>query len=322
MGVDRPDVRFVAHLDMPDSPESYYQQIGRAGRDGEPAHALLLYGGEDFARARHWLAQSSAPAAQQEVMRQRLEAMIGVAESGACRTRALLRCFGEEMPQDCGHCDRCRSPARLFDGTDAAQKALSAIYRTGQIFGAQHVVDVLRGERTEAVARRGHDKLALFGIGAARDRGFWRGVLRQLVARGALRVKDGEFASLELVPETARPILRGEQSLMLQEDARAEAAEPRRGRARPETVQSGFAGRPEPGGAEARLFDALKQWRLIVARAQSVPPYVIFHDTVLREIAALRPSSAEALGQIRGVGGSKLDRYGAAVLDLVKGAGA
>ena len=215
MGIDRPDVRFVVHLDMPDSPEGYYQQIGRAGRDGERADLLLLYGGEDMARARHWLGQSAAPEAQKQVMRQRLEAMIGLAEATSCRTRTLLACFGESLGEPCGHCDACLAPFALFDGTKPAQQVLSAVYRTGQVFGAKHVVDVLRGQMTDGVSRNNHDKLALFGIGRERTESFWRGVLRQLVARGALRVKSGEYASLELSAEEARPILRGEVQVML-----------------------------------------------------------------------------------------------------------
>jgi ATP-dependent DNA helicase RecQ len=310
MGIDRPDVRFVLHLDMPDSPEAYYQQIGRTGRDGETADTLLLYGGEDMARARHWLAQSTAPDSQKAVMRQRLEAMIGLAESTACRTRTLLGCFGESLEKPCGHCDSCKSPLALFDGTEAAQKALSAIYRTGQMFGAMHVVAVLRGEKTDGVERNNHHKLPLFGIGNERSAGFWRGVLRQLVARGALRVKSGEYASLELVPEEARPILRGETQIMLHEEPPA-ADTPREARARARP------GAPDPASAPDTLFDALRLWRSEAAKAQSVPPYVIFHDTVLRDIAAVRPSGLDELGQIKGVGASKLERYGADVLGVL-----
>jgi ATP-dependent DNA helicase RecQ len=314
MGIDRPDVRFVLHLDMPDSPEAYYQQIGRAGRDGDPAYAMLLYGGEDMARARHWLSQSTAPDAQKQVMRQRLEAMIALAETSGCRTQALLRCFGENLAEPCGHCDTCRAPRATFDGTDAAQKVLSAVYRTGQIFGARHIVDVLRGEATKAVESRSHDKLALFGIGRAERPQYWRGVIRQLIARGALQVKEGEFASLELVPETARPILRGEQTILLQ----AEPAPPPR-RAASATVPASPQAEAAPMGIEASsLFEALRRWRMQVARAQSVPPYVIFHDTVLRDIAENRPANRADLAAIRGVGGSKLLRYGDAVLALVR----
>ncbi|MBV8913768.1 MAG: DNA helicase RecQ [Acetobacteraceae bacterium] len=307
MGVDRPDVRFVVHLDMPDSPEAYYQQIGRAGRDGERADTLLLYGGEDIARARYFLTQSAAPEVQRRVMRERLEAMITLAETTSCRTRTLLACFGEDLGADCGHCDNCVSPVGVFDGTVAAQKVLSAIYRTGQMFGAVHIVSVLRGEKTPMVMKHGHDRLPTYGVGRDRSPGFWRGVIRQLIARGALETGSGEFASLSLVPERARPILRSETAVLLREDA----TRPKLRRDRDPTPAVVIEGGP--------LFEALRQWRAAEARRQSVPPYVIFHDSVLREIAAARPGSMAELGAMRGVGSSKLERYGAAVLSIVAG---
>src|SRR4051794_36530525 len=186
MGIDRPDVRFVVHLDMPDSPEAYYQQIGRAGRDGDPAETLLLYDGQDVARARHWLAQSSAPSAQKRVMRLRLEEMVSQTETVVCRTRGLLACFCETMDGACGHCDNCDDPPLTSDATQEARKLLSAVYRTDQIFGAVHTVSVLRGEKTEAVLRHGHDKLSVFGIGADHAVPYWRAMVRQLIAIGAL----------------------------------------------------------------------------------------------------------------------------------------
>ncbi len=310
MGIDRPDVRFVAHLDMPDSPEAYYQQIGRSGRDGDPAHTLLLYGGQDIARARHWLAQSMAPEAQKRVMRERLEAMVSLTETVACRTRSLLACFGEELPGDCGHCDNCANPVSLFDGTVPAQKLLSAVYRTGQMFGALHIVSVLRGKATDMVARHGHDKLPTFGIGAEHSEGFWRGVIRQLIAHGALRTESGEYASLALVTDKARPILRGETQMMLRQEEPAAAVRRRSDRNAVPAI--------EPTEASETLFDALRAWRSTQAKAQSVPPYVIFHDTVLREIAAVRPADLDELGQIKGVGASKLQRYGAGVLATLR----
>jgi ATP-dependent DNA helicase RecQ len=314
MGIDRPDVRFVAHLDMPDSPESYYQQIGRAGRDGDPADTLLLYGGEDIARARHWHAQSAAPEAQKRVTRQRLEAMIALTETAACRTRTLLACFGEDLAVPCGHCDNCVAPATVFDGTTEAQKVLSAIYRTGQRFGAKHVVDVLLGEASEGVAKWAHDKLPTFGVGRDRPARFWHGVIRQLVALGALDVaeEEGGFRKLHLDADKARPILRGEERVMLREgDAPVERA---RERGRP--VRGAPAPADMPAGGE--LFEALRLWRAAEAKAQAVPPYVIFHDSVLREIAAVRPASLDELAGIKGVGASKLARYGAAVLAVVR----
>ena len=309
MGIDRPDVRFVVHLDMPDSPESYYQQIGRAGRDGERADTLLLYGGEDIARARYWLAQSNAPEMQRQVMRARLEAMISLTETVECRTRALLSCFGEDLGQACGHCDNCRAPVPLIDGTVAAQKVLSAIYRTGQMFGALHIVSVLRGEVTAMVQKHGHEALPTFGVGRDQSPPFWRGVIRQLIARGALETGSGEYASLVLVPGEARGILRGETKLMLRE----EKERPKLPRER-----SGSSSSSAPATGEGGpLFETLRQWRTAEAKRQSVPPYVIFHDSVLREIASVLPGSTSALGEIRGVGASKLDRYGAAVLSIV-----
>ncbi len=307
MGIDRPDVRFVVHLDMPDSPESYYQQIGRAGRDGDRADTLLLYGSEDIVRARYWLEQSNAPEAERRIRAGRLEAMIGLTETPSCRTQTLLACFGETLDQPCGHCDRCADPVAMFDGTVAAQKVLSAIYRTGQVFGALHITAVLRGERTAMVEKHDHDKLQTYGAGRDQPEGFWRGVIRQLVATGALRRGEGERAGLALVPEQARPILRGETVVMLREEAPAPP------RTRQRTPRSTEASDDVPAGP----FEALRVWRSAEAKRQSVPPYVIFHDSVLREIAAVAPASLDQLGQIKGVGTSKLDRYGAAVLDVL-----
>ena len=315
MGIDRPDVRFVAHLDMPDSPEAFYQQIGRAGRDGERADTLLLYGGEDIARARHWLAQSVAPPAQKQVMRERLEAMIQFTETTGCRTRSLLACFGEDLGGDCGHCDNCRSPVALVDGTVAAQKVLSAIYRTGQLFGAMHVISVLRGQETPMVKKHGHDRLPTYGVGADRPVGFWRGVIRQLIARGALRTESGEFASLVLVPDAARPILRSEETVMLRDEPERPARPPRE---RPAARRERAVENAPTMAADDPAFEALRQWRAKEARQQGVPPYVIFHDSVLREIAATRPATLARLGELRGVGASKLERYGQAVLATVK----
>lgn len=316
MGIDRPDVRFVAHLDMPDSPEAYYQQIGRAGRDGDPADTLLLYGGEDIARARHFLQISAAPDTQKRVMRQRLESMISLAETAGCRTQALLSCFGEDLPAPCGHCDNCLAPAGMFDGTTEAQKVLSAVYRTGQRFGALHIVSVLMGKTSDTIVQWHHDKLPTFGIGADHTSEFWRGVIRQLIAQGALAVDMGQFATLSLVTEKARPILRGETVVMLRHDAAPAkpVARDRADRGKPARVAAG----PAEGGM---LFDALRDWRSAEAKTQGVPPYLIFHDATLREIAAVRPASLDELAQVKGVGASKLARYGAGVLAVLRGAG-
>ena len=310
MGIDRPDVRFVVHLDMPDSPEAYYQQIGRAGRDGDPAETLLLYGGQDIAQARHWLAQSAAPETQKRVMRTKLEEMIAFTEAATCRTRTLLAHFGEEFAGSCGHCDNCLAPPRMTDATVEAQKVLSAVYRTGQLFGALHIIAVLRGDTTDGVMRHAHDRLPTFGVGADHPAAFWRGLIRQLIALDALDVDTTGHGGLFLVADKARPILRGEARVMLREEGRRRAEVLRPGR-----VVAGPVG-PEVEG----VFDALRAWRAAEAKTQRVPPYVIFHDTVLREIAAVRPVSLEELGQVKGVGASKLQRYGAAVLELLSSA--
>ncbi len=313
MGIDRPDVRFVAHLDMPDSPEAYYQQIGRAGRDGERADTLLLYGGEDIARARHWLAQSAAPDAEKQAMGARLEAMIALTETTQCRTRSLLACFGETLAGGCGHCDNCAAPVATFDGTVEAQKVLSAILRTGQRFGAGHVVDVLRGEPSEAILRWSHDALPTFGVGRDRVSRFWHGVIRQLIALGVVDVElDGNFRTLRVDAARARPVLRGAERVALRVEEPRPAERPaRRDRAAPAPAAT-------LSPASGDLFEALRAWRAEEARAQAVPPYVIFHDSVLREIAALRPATHDQLGEIKGVGTSKRGRYGTAVLALVR----
>jgi ATP-dependent DNA helicase RecQ len=313
MGIDRPDVRFVVHLDMPDSPEAWYQQIGRAGRDGDPADTLLLYGGQDIAQARHWLAQSTAPEAQKRVTRTKLEEMIALTEAVTCRTQSLLACFGETLAEPCGHCDNCATPPLMVDATVDAQKVLSAVYRTGQIFGALHIIAVLRGEQTDGVLRHAHDRLPVFAIGADHAVPYWRGLIRQLIAAGALDVDTQGHGGLFLVQDKARPILRGEAHVMLRQE----------GRRRGETMRPERRGAtPLAGGPEIQtVFEALRAWRAAEAKTQRIPPYVIFHDAVLRDIAAVRPADLDELAQIKGVGASKLQRYGAAVLGLLGKAG-
>jgi ATP-dependent DNA helicase RecQ len=311
MGIDRPDVRFVAHLDMPDSPEAYYQQIGRAGRDGDPSDTLLLYGGQDVAQARHWLAQSTAPEARKRVMRTKLEEMVALTEAVTCRTRSLLACFGEALDAGCGHCDNCEAPPTTADATREAQMVLSAVYRTDQIFGAQHIVAVLRGEKTEGVLKHNHDKLKTFGVGAEHAAPYWRGLIRQLIAMRALDVDTEGHGGLFMVEEEARPILRGETRVTLRQD-RPKPATQRAERGRTATAPAG----PAPEGTD-KLFEALRLWRVAEAKGQSIPPYVIFHDSVLRDIAAARPATLEELGTIKGVGASKLERYGRFVLGVL-----
>ncbi len=307
MGIDRPDVRWVAHTDLPRSPESWYQEIGRAGRDGLPAQALLLFGAGDIALARHRISDSPAGDEQKFIELGRLEAMVAVAESATCRRRALLRCFGEDLDADCGHCDVCLAPPKLFDGTVAAQKLLSAVLRTGQRFGLGHIVDVLRGRLTDKVAQFGHDKLPTFGVGKDMADAAWRGVARQLVSRGALDVAVNNHN--ELVPtEAARAILKGEAQVML----RVETIDAPRTPVR-------VAGTPAPVPDDP-LFSALRDWRREQARAQGLPAYVIFQDRTLAEIAFRRPMSLDSLADVPGVGASKLEKYGPAVLAVLRAA--
>jgi ATP-dependent DNA helicase RecQ len=310
MGIDRPDVRWVAHLDLPKSPESWYQEIGRAGRDGLPARALLLYGAGDIALARHRIEESPAAPEQKRIERQRLDAITAIAEAATCRRQLLLRCFGEEEQPPCGNCDVCLAPPSLFDGTVAAQKFLSAVLRTGRRFGVGHVVDVLRGKLTEKVAQFAHDRLPTFGVGKDLSEQSWRSVARQLVARGALDVAVENHG--ELVPtEAARPILKGEEQVMLREEVLRAPAASRSAR--------GGAGAVAASG-EPR-FEALREWRRGEAQAQKVPAYVIFQDRTLAEIAAARPQRLDQLAAIAGVGTTKLERYGAAVLRVLAEAG-
>lgn len=326
MGIDRPDVRWVAHTDLPRSPESWYQEIGRAGRDGLPARALLLYGAGDIALARHRIAESPATDDQKRIEHRRLDAMVAIAEAATCRRALLLRCFGEEdVPERCGTCDICANPPKLFDGTIAAQKMLSAVLRTGRRFGAGHIIDVLRGKLTDKVAQFSHDTLPTFGVGKELSEQAWRGVARQLVARGILDVAVENHG--ELVPtEAARPVLKGETSVMLHADAlKASASAPRRAnaplpaaslKAAEERDWQGIA--DTAGGAEAGRFAALRAWRRLIAQQQGVPPYVVFQDRTLSEIAQQQPASMHELAGIPGVGATKLERYGDEVLSVLK----
>jgi len=307
MGIDRPDVRWVAHTDLPRSPESWYQEIGRAGRDGLPAEALLLYGAGDIAIARHRIQESPASDEQKRIERSRLEAMVAVAEAATCRRRILLRCFGDDLEQDCGRCDVCANPPKLWDGTVAAQKLLSAVLRTGQRFGVGHVIDVLRGRLTDKVAQHGHDQLPTFGVGKDVSDVTWRGVARQLVAQGALDVAVENHGEL-LPTEAARPILKGQAAVMMRADMIETGTPAPRDRERAAPVTS-----------DNPAFDALREWRKSEAKAQGVPAYVIFHDRTLAEIADRMPTSLDQLAEVPGVGATKLERYGDAVLEVMRG---
>ncbi|MFO1035277.1 MAG: DNA helicase RecQ [Geminicoccaceae bacterium] len=307
MGIDKPDVRFVAHLDLPKSLEAYYQETGRAGRDGLPSEAWLAYGIEDVAKLKGLLAESRGDERQRRIERQKLDAMLGFCETTNCRRRVLLGYFGETLPGPCGNCDTCLEPPVATDGTELAQQALSAIYRTGQRFGAGHVIDVLRGETTDRVRELGHDRLSVFGVGKALDGTGWRSVLRQLTAFGLIEVDVAGHGGLHLGPD-CRAVLRGERRITLKRDARPAKV--------PKGVKAARTALPV-GSAERAVVEALRAWRLATARAQGVPPYVVFHDTTLLALAEARPRTLDALAQIPGMGAVKRERYGSALLGVL-----
>ncbi len=311
MGIDKPNVRFVAHLDLPKSMEGYYQETGRAGRDGLPANAWMVYGLGDVVSMRQMLLSGDAPEERKRVELQKLDALLGFCESTACRHQVLLRYFGEELPGDCDQCDNCLTPVDTWDATQAAQMALSCVYRTGQRFGVAHLIDVLLGKTTAKVEQFHHQQLSTFGIGKELAQALWSSVFRQLVASGLLNVDMEAYGGLKLT-ETARPVLRGEQSVWLRRDA--EPAKRKTSKAeRSSHLREAFT-----GANEDPLWQALKARRLELAREQGVPPYVIFHDSTLLEILNCRPGNLTELGQISGVGRAKLVRYGDAFLRVVK----
>jgi len=315
MGIDKPDVRFVAHLDLPKSIEAYYQETGRAGRDGKPSDAWMAYGLSDIVQQRRMIDESTGSDAFKRVSMGKLDALVGLCESTGCRRTRLLGYFGEAAQQEhCGNCDNCLSPPKVVDGTVAAQKLLSCAYRTGQRFGAQHLIDVLLGRLTERVGQFGHDKLSVFGIGADFNEKQWRGVIRQLVALGHLQADSEAFGALKLT-ETSRAVLKGEAQVMLREQA---AGRPPRARSRRGDLVGGAAPREISGDPE--LFAALKAWRAEVAKARGVPAYVVLHDATMDGIAAARPRSLDELRGIPGIGDKKLEHYGAALLAVVGGA--
>ena len=304
MGIDKPDVRFVAHLDLPKSIEAYYQETGRAGRDGEPAEAWMVYGLQDVMRLQQMQANSTASDQFKRVERHKLDAMLGLCEITSCRRELLLHYFDDKGETQCGNCDNCQIPPETWEATEAAQKLLSCVYRTGQRFGAVHLIDVLRGSENEKIKQFNHQSLSTYGIGKALNDGQWRSVIRQLVVRGLLRVDVEGYGALQLT-ELCRPVLKGEQSLQLRKEDFSAVSDKK---ARTKTVV-----KPE----HEALWDALRACRKALADERDVPPYVIFHDKTLHEMLEYRPMSRMELLTISGVGESKLDKYGAAFIEVI-----
>ncbi|WP_295387049.1 DNA helicase RecQ [uncultured Thiodictyon sp.] len=309
MGIDKPDVRFVAHLDLPKSLEAYYQETGRAGRDGLPADAWMAYGIGDAVALRRFIEQSDAEEQFKRVEMHKLNALLGFCETTHCRRQVMLNYFGETLPSPCGNCDTCLSPVASWDGTEAARKAMSCIFRTGQRFGVNYLIEVLTGKEDERIRRFGHDQISTFGIGRDLDAAQWRSVYRQLVAAGLVAVDVEGHGALQLT-EQSRPVLRGERTLHLRRDPERRPAKVK-GEGRAARVETPLD--PEA----AALWERLRTYRRELAQAQGVPPYVVFNDATLRELVTYRPRDPDELSRISGVGVVKLERYGAGFLDLL-----
>ncbi|WP_092008640.1 DNA helicase RecQ [Marinobacter daqiaonensis] len=306
MGIDKPDVRFVAHLDLPKSLEAYYQETGRAGRDGNPSTAWMVYGLQDVIKLRQMLEGSQGNDTFKRVERQKMDAMLGLCEITTCRRQALLRYFGDQLDERCGNCDTCLTPPETWNGTDAVRKALSCVYRTGQRFGVNYVIDVLRGVDNERIRQAGHQAITTFGIGAELTATQWKSVFRQLVANGYLRADPEGYGALQLT-ESCRPVLRGEVALELRKDPERKAVS---------KTSAGRAGNKAPI-TDPEGWEALRRRRKELADEQGVPPFVIFHDATLQEILERRPATLEEMAQVSGVGAAKLERYGAIFLEVL-----
>ena len=313
MGIDKPDVRFVAHLDLPKSIEAYYQETGRAGRDGEPADAWMVYGLQEVVALRQMVEGSKAGEMRKRLEVRKLDAMLGYCELTTCRRQTLLAYFGETLSDPCGNCDNCLTPVAAWDATEASQKALSCVSRTGQMFGAGYLIDVLRGSENERIRRFGHDRIPTHGVGTDLDPYRWRSVFRQLVARGLLSVDMEGYGSLRLT-DASRPVLRGEEEVLMRRDVRpGRGAKKRKAKEPPPP--------PDPATWDESLWEALRTRRTELAKAQSVPPYVIFHDSTLRDMVHRRPRTLEEFAQLSGVGEAKLSRYGEEFLAVITGWG-
>ena len=306
MGIDKPNVRFVAHLDLPKSLEAYYQETGRAGRDGLPATAWMAYGLQDVVTLKQMMQSSDADEERKRIEHHKLESMLGLCEVISCRRQVLLNYFGDKLDEPCGNCDNCLEPPETWDGTEAARMALSCVYRTGQRFGVNYVIDVLLGKDHERIKQFGHHRLSTYGIGQALDANQWRSVFRQLVARGLLNTDIEGYGALKLTP-ACRPLLRGEQQLSLRKERKPEKRR-REGRKSYNFV----------GAEQKALWEALRAKRTELATEQGVPPYVIFHDATLMEFTERRPLDEEQMSRISGVGERKLAQYGEAFLAVIR----
>ena len=314
MGIDKPDVRFVAHLDLPKSIEAYYQETGRAGRDGKPSTAWMAYGLSDIVQQRRMIDELTGAEAFKRVSIGKLDALVSLAETTHCRRSRLLSYFGETLnATKCGNCDNCLSPPTVRDGKVIAQKLLSCAYRTGQRFGAMHLIDVLIGRLTERVKQFGHDRLSVFGIGRELNEKQWRAVMRQLVAMGHLHADSEAFGALKLT-ESARGVLKGETEVLLREET-AGRHRPSRTKSRRGDLADAPAGHAD--AANTNLLAALRAWRSELARKRGVPAYVVLHDATIDGIAAARPTTPDALSDIPGIGEKKLERYGRDLIALV-----
>jgi len=308
MGIDKPDVRFVAHLNLPKNIEAYYQETGRAGRDGTPANAWMSYGLQDVITLRQMMQDSDAGEEHKRIIQQKLDAMLGLCELASCRRQAILAYFDEQLNEPCGNCDNCLSPPATWDATVDAQKALSTVYRTGQRFGVAYVTDVLRGKVDERIQRNRHDQLSTFGIGEELSVFEWRSLYRQLIALGYLRINMERYGALELT-EKSRPLLRGETQLQARKQLKPE---PGKKQPKKSSAKSELRSIDEP------IFQALRELRTKLAEQQGVPPYVIFADSALTEMSRLRPLSEDAFRYINGVGEIKLERYGKAFMEVIR----
>jgi len=316
MGIDKPDVRFVAHLDLPKSIEAYYQETGRAGRDGKPSSAWMAFGLSDIVQQRRMIEESSGAEAFKRVSLGKLNALVDLAETTGCRRTRLLGYFGENLKiAQCGNCDNCLAPPKLRDGKIIAQKLLSCAYRTGQRFGAMHLIDVLVGRMTERVMQNGHHNISVFGIGRELNEKQWRAALRQLVAMGHLQPDTEAFGALKLT-ESARGVLKGETEVMLREEAAGARMRASRTKSRRGDLAVASAARGETG--DPALTSALRAWRAEVARKRGVPAYVVLHDSTIDGIAISRPTTLAQLRDIAGIGDKKLEHYGDELIALVK----